>query len=505
MTDFLSSYTNRKVSQLAREKEEKRTQERRRSLMYLMADFLREQGCNETVESLVREAQLSGDYQVCDNIDLDTVLVEFSDYYYAKYNKYPKICKKIDPVPTNSNNNSNTVRREKSQKNNSRKILQESSQLPAVSESATVKTKKLNNSQSSIEENFGMTVTPIFQCSGNSDNGQFSVNHQHEDRETIFSGEKILKPIGDLYQPGTDWREMAEMISREIVTTDLNVHWKDIEGLEECKRLLKEATVYPIKYPELFGGKLSPWQGILLYGPPGTGKTMLAKAVATECKTTFFNISSSSIISKWRGDSEKLVRVLFELARYHSPAVIFVDEADWTSGSGQGDFKSSSTEPAKRFRAELLARMDGLAASDNQILLLAASNLPWELDVALLRRLEKRILVDLPNAKTRFEFLRTYVDPELSQDKEFFEIVQMTEGYSCADIKLICKEAWMMQLRPIWQMLEENKIVRSEIGKMNHGTISELSYLKAALDGIKPTAKHVAEMYQRWKERFGAS
>lgn len=96
---------------------------------------------------------------------------------------------------------------------------------------------------------------------------------------------------------------------QDIVLQDLNVHWSDIMGLEEAKKLLKEAVVYPIKYPELFKGLLSPWKGLLLYGPPGTGKTLLAKAVATECRTTFFNITASTIVSKWRGDSEKLVKV----------------------------------------------------------------------------------------------------------------------------------------------------------------------------------------------------
>ena len=106
-------------------------------------------------------------------------------------------------------------------------------------------------------------------------------------------------------------------IQNEIINVNPGVNFTNIVGLDEAKRLLKEAVLMPLKYPHYFEGILEPWKGILLFGPPGTGKTMLAKAVATECRTTFFNISASTIVSKWRGDSEKLVRVLFELARYH--------------------------------------------------------------------------------------------------------------------------------------------------------------------------------------------
>ena len=129
-----------------------------------------------------------------------------------------------------------------------------------------------------------------------------------------------MKPVGGISGYSSDMRELAAVISRDIYLHNPDVRWDDIIGLDTPKQLIKEAVVYPIKYPELFRGILSPWKGLLLFGPPGTGKTMLAKAVATECRTTFFNISASSIVSKWRGDSEKLVRMCFRdfVARFYT-------------------------------------------------------------------------------------------------------------------------------------------------------------------------------------------
>lgn len=192
---------------------------------------------------------------------------------------------------------------------------------------------------------------------------------------------------------------MALSIQNEIINVNPGVNFGNIVGLGEAKRLLKEAVLMPLKYPHFFEGILEPWKGILLFGPPGTGKTMLAKAVATECRTTFFNISASAIVSKWRGDSEKLVRVLFELARYHQPSTIFIDEVDSILSSRTG---SGEHEASRRMKTELLIQLDGLIKSKNErVFLLAASNLPWDLDMALLRRLEKRILVPLPSHEAR--------------------------------------------------------------------------------------------------------
>ena len=189
--------------------------------------------------------------------------------------------------------------------------------------------------------------------------------------------------------------------------------FQDIVGLSDCKKLLKEAVLMPMKYPHFFQGLLEPWKGILLFGPPGTGKTMLAKAVATECRTTFFNISASTIISKWRGDSEKLVRLLFELARHYEPSTIFLDEIDSIMSSRT----TAEHEASRRMKTELLIQLDGLLKGSGRVFLLAASNLPWELDMALLRRLEKRILVPMPTIEARERMLNMYVGDRVNPKK----------------------------------------------------------------------------------------
>ena len=143
-------------------------------------------------------------------------------------------------------------------------------------------------------------------------------------------------------------------MANAIVQEKPNIKWDDVSGLESAKEGLKEAVIMPVKFPQLFKGARKPWAGILLYGPPGTGKSFLAKACATECDSTFFSISSSDLVSKWQGESERLVKNLFELAREKKPSMIFIDEVDSLCGKRT----EGENESSRRIKTEFLVQMD---------------------------------------------------------------------------------------------------------------------------------------------------
>ncbi|AMD20407.1 HDL337Cp [Eremothecium sinecaudum] len=242
-------------------------------------------------------------------------------------------------------------------------------------------------------------------------------------------------------------KKLRGALSGAILTEKPNVKWEDVAGLEGAKEALKEAVILPVKFPHLFKGNRKPTTGILLYGPPGTGKSYLAKAVATEANSTFFSISSSDLVSKWMGESERLVKQLFNMARENKPSIIFIDEVDALTGSrGEGE-----SEASRRIKTELLVQMNGVGNDPTGVLVLGATNIPWQLDSAIRRRFEKRIYIPLPDtlARTKMFELNVGDTPCSLTDEDFRSLAQYTEGYSGSDIAVVVKDALMQPIRKI--------------------------------------------------------
>lgn len=240
---------------------------------------------------------------------------------------------------------------------------------------------------------------------------------------------------------------LKSSLGSAILEEKPNVKWEDVAGLDGAKEALKEAVILPVRFPQFFTGKRKPWSGILLYGPPGTGKSYLAKAVATEADSTFFSVSSSDLVSKWMGESEKLVSSLFALAREKAPAIIFIDEIDaLCSSRGEGE-----SEAARRIKTEFLVQMQGVGHSndDRRVLMLGATNLPYALDNAVRRRFDKRIHIPLPEAPARASMFKIHLGdtPNAITQREFEELGRRTEQFSGSDIAVVVKDVLMQPVR----------------------------------------------------------
>merc|ERR1712180_355032 len=278
------------------------------------------------------------------------------------------------------------------------------------------------------------------------------VNGKKDKKKPVKAGESGPKKDKDGDSDSDDSdpekKKMQTKLEGAIVMEKPNVKWDDVAGLESAKEALKEAVILPIKFPHLFTGNRKPWRGILLFGPPGTGKSYLAKAVATEANnSTFFSVSSSDLVSKWLGESEKLVKNLFQMAREHKPSIIFIDEVDSLCSSRS----DNESESARRIKTEFLVQMQGVGNDNDGILVLGATNIPWVLDAAIRRRFEKRIYIPLPeqNARTAMFKLHMGTTPCTLTEQDYRELGAKTEGYSGADISLVVRDSLMQPVRRV--------------------------------------------------------
>lgn len=300
------------------------------------------------------------------------------------------------------------------------------------------------------------------------------------------------KPEQDL---DDDEKRLQEMISDTIISERPNVKMTEVAGLDDAKQAINDAILTPLKHPELFKGKArQPWRGILFYGPAGCGKTLIAKAVASEVNATFFNVSAANIVSKWLGESERLVMHLFQLARKNQPAIVFIDELDSIGVSRSGDDVGGE----RRMKTQLLTELQGLASNhEDRVTVIGATNLPWEIDFALKSRFEKRIHVPLPNTEARAAILEIHMeDIEVSPTLDFEEMADLTEGYSGRDISIVCREAAMEPIRD----LQRSGRLDDEREILDIRPVSRDDFL-SAIENIRPaTPPEDVRRYIDWAE-----
>lgn len=479
------------VSSFKFQQDRKALYERRKNILYLIHQYLTDINLCRSSMVLQDEAGLSKDYKVCDNVDLETMYMEFCSYFKLKFGKQPKIVKRSEllEMPTSlSSSCLNLSRRPHSR---------------ASSDTDRVRERVKRLSKSTLNLSDTMVITSVGQAASKSvlesSSEPFSIQPSQQNVQNSNQDSKMAilsKPLLSAFENYTpEWKELAETICRDLIQRDYGLNFDNVHGADSAKTILYESVVVPLEYPELFSGGVTSWSSVLMHGPPGTGKTMLAKALCSELKGkfAFFNVASSTIISKWRGESEKLIRVLFEVAKLYAPSIIFIDEIDGLTSMRDSN---NDHEATKRFKNEFLTLIDGVGNEDNNgVFLLANTNLPWDIDPAFLRRFERKILIELPDSRARLEIFKSLIPDVVNWEKDLQdELADETASFSGDEIRIACKEATMMLIRKNIQRRKDNHNIKKTL---------KLEELIAAIRQIKPSSKVLLKKHQEWNKKFG--
>jgi transitional endoplasmic reticulum ATPase len=291
-------------------------------------------------------------------------------------------------------------------------------------------------------------------------------------------------------------KEIEPSALREFRIEVPTTKWDDVVGLQDVKRELMESIEWPLKYPELYtkiNAELP--KGILLYGPPGTGKTLIARAVASESRANFITVTSSDLLSKWVGESEKALREVFRRAKQAAPCIIFFDEIEALAPVRSAE----DNHVSERLVSQLLTELDGLVKL-NGVVVMAATNRPELVDPALLRpgRFDKILYVPLPDLSARSAIIKLYVNKHPHDENiDYLRLSQLTEGYSGADLKGVVDRAVQLAIREYIELKEKDGAepkLRAE-------------HLLEALKTVKPSQGKSIELVRstQTQQRFGVS
>ncbi len=278
------------------------------------------------------------------------------------------------------------------------------------------------------------------------------------------------------------------------------VRWSDIGGLEETKKEIKSAYGLTLaQKPQ--GVKLEGWRNIMFYGPPGTGKTLLAAATSNGLEATFFNVKIGNLLSKYFGESTKLITALYDTARKTAPSVIFLDEFDALSGK-RGNSDSGAE---RRILSTILAELDGLAekGSNKYVLTIAATNAPWLMDEAVLSRFEKKIYIPLPDTKARKRIMEIHLREKGHGVKvSYEELAEKTEGYSGREMEQLGKEViniMISNMNPdIARVVDKGKQA-TEGYKIKVRPLTKSDFEKALSEIKLQTTQADLERFKKWR------